>query len=43
MAALDVGDPWDATTDVGPVIDAGARRLLDEHLMAGEKAKRTAG
>ena len=32
MQALKVGDPSDMATDVGPVIDDDAKRLLDEHL-----------
>ena len=32
MEALKVGDPGDLATDVGPVIDEAAKRLLDEHL-----------
>jgi RHH-type proline utilization regulon transcriptional repressor/proline dehydrogenase/delta 1-pyrroline-5-carboxylate dehydrogenase len=32
MEALDVGDPSNRVTDVGPVIDAGAKKLLDEHI-----------
>jgi RHH-type proline utilization regulon transcriptional repressor/proline dehydrogenase/delta 1-pyrroline-5-carboxylate dehydrogenase len=32
MEALTVGNPSDFATDVGPVIDADAKRLLDEHL-----------
>jgi len=32
MEALKVGDPSDLATDVGPVIDEDAKRLLDEHL-----------
>ncbi len=32
MQALTVGDPRDIATDVGPVIDDGAKRLLDDHL-----------
>ena len=32
MRALKVGDPSELTTDVGPVIDDGAKRLLDEHI-----------
>jgi RHH-type proline utilization regulon transcriptional repressor/proline dehydrogenase/delta 1-pyrroline-5-carboxylate dehydrogenase len=32
MEALTVGDPREIKTDVGPVIDEGAKRLLDEHL-----------
>jgi RHH-type proline utilization regulon transcriptional repressor/proline dehydrogenase/delta 1-pyrroline-5-carboxylate dehydrogenase len=32
MEALQVGDPSDLATDVGPVIDEVARKVLDEHL-----------
>ena len=32
MQALTVGDPRDLSTDVGPVIDDGAKGALDEHL-----------
>jgi RHH-type proline utilization regulon transcriptional repressor/proline dehydrogenase/delta 1-pyrroline-5-carboxylate dehydrogenase len=32
MQALKVGDPADLATDVGPVIDAAAKKALDEHL-----------
>jgi RHH-type proline utilization regulon transcriptional repressor/proline dehydrogenase/delta 1-pyrroline-5-carboxylate dehydrogenase len=32
MRALKVGDPRDLATDVGPVIDEGAKRDLDEHI-----------
>jgi RHH-type proline utilization regulon transcriptional repressor/proline dehydrogenase/delta 1-pyrroline-5-carboxylate dehydrogenase len=32
MEALTIGNPGDLATDVGPVIDADAKRLLDEHL-----------
>jgi RHH-type proline utilization regulon transcriptional repressor/proline dehydrogenase/delta 1-pyrroline-5-carboxylate dehydrogenase len=32
MRALKVGDPSELATDVGPVIDKGAKRLLDEHI-----------
>jgi len=32
MEALKVGDPSDLTTDVGPVIDVAAKKVLDEHL-----------
>ena len=32
MRALKVGDPRDLTTDVGPVIDKGAKKALDDHL-----------
>jgi RHH-type proline utilization regulon transcriptional repressor/proline dehydrogenase/delta 1-pyrroline-5-carboxylate dehydrogenase len=32
MDALTIGDPSEITTDVGPVIDAGAKKVLDEHI-----------
>jgi RHH-type proline utilization regulon transcriptional repressor/proline dehydrogenase/delta 1-pyrroline-5-carboxylate dehydrogenase len=32
MEALKVGDPRDLATDVGPVIDKGAKEQLDEHI-----------
>jgi RHH-type proline utilization regulon transcriptional repressor/proline dehydrogenase/delta 1-pyrroline-5-carboxylate dehydrogenase len=32
MQALKVGDPGDLATDVGPVIDADAKKLLDDHI-----------
>jgi RHH-type proline utilization regulon transcriptional repressor/proline dehydrogenase/delta 1-pyrroline-5-carboxylate dehydrogenase len=32
MRALEVGDPRELATDVGPVIDEDAKRLLDEHI-----------
>jgi RHH-type proline utilization regulon transcriptional repressor/proline dehydrogenase/delta 1-pyrroline-5-carboxylate dehydrogenase len=32
MQALTVGDPRELATDVGPVIDGDAKRLLDEHI-----------
>jgi len=32
MEALRVGDPSDLATDVGPVIDQAAKKVLDEHL-----------
>jgi RHH-type proline utilization regulon transcriptional repressor/proline dehydrogenase/delta 1-pyrroline-5-carboxylate dehydrogenase len=37
MQALKVGDPSDLATDVGPVIDMGAKKLLDEHVAWLEK------
>jgi RHH-type proline utilization regulon transcriptional repressor/proline dehydrogenase/delta 1-pyrroline-5-carboxylate dehydrogenase len=41
MQALTVGDPSDLATDVGPVIDGDAKRLLDEHLKwLGKNAKK---
>ena len=32
MEALNVGNPSDLATDVGPVIDEAAKNVLDEHL-----------
>ena len=32
MEALNVGDPSNLSTDVGPVIDEAAKKVLDEHL-----------
>jgi RHH-type proline utilization regulon transcriptional repressor/proline dehydrogenase/delta 1-pyrroline-5-carboxylate dehydrogenase len=32
MEALNIGDPADLSTDVGPVIDADAKKALDDHL-----------
>lgn len=32
MEALKVGNPSDLTTDVGPVIDEAAKKVLDDHL-----------
>jgi RHH-type proline utilization regulon transcriptional repressor/proline dehydrogenase/delta 1-pyrroline-5-carboxylate dehydrogenase len=32
MEALKVGDPSDLSTDVGPVIDEAAKKVLDEHI-----------
>jgi RHH-type proline utilization regulon transcriptional repressor/proline dehydrogenase/delta 1-pyrroline-5-carboxylate dehydrogenase len=32
MEALKIGDPSDLATDLGPVIDKGAKQQLDEHL-----------
>ncbi len=32
MEALKIGDPSDLSTDVGPVIDKGAKKQLDDHI-----------
>ena len=32
MQALNIGDPSDLATDVGPIIDADAKKALDEHV-----------
>src|SRR4029078_6244619 len=37
MEALQVGDPSDIATDVGPVIDADAKKLLDDHVKRLDK------
>ncbi len=38
MAALNMGDPWDLSTDVGPVIDAEAQSSIAAYCEAMEKA-----
>ncbi|MEM7779438.1 MAG: bifunctional proline dehydrogenase/L-glutamate gamma-semialdehyde dehydrogenase PutA [Pseudomonadota bacterium] len=38
--ALTIGDPADLATDVGPVIDAEAQAMLDEHIAQSEAAGR---
>ncbi len=40
MEALNVGDPRDVATDVGPVIDKPAKKVLDDHLEWLEKNAR---
>ncbi|TCO83037.1 L-proline dehydrogenase /delta-1-pyrroline-5-carboxylate dehydrogenase [Plasticicumulans lactativorans] len=40
MAELVVGDPRDLATDVGPVIDAEARAMLDAHAAEMERSAR---
>ncbi|MEO5612899.1 MAG: L-glutamate gamma-semialdehyde dehydrogenase, partial [Sphingomicrobium sp.] len=40
MEALTVGDPRELKTDVGPVIDQDAKRLLDEHILWLDKNAR---
>ena len=43
MQALKIGDPNDIATDVGPVIDAEAKKALDDHLVwLDQNAKRIA-
>ena len=39
-AELKVGDPRDPATDVGPVIDAEAKRALDEHVASMRRSAR---
>ncbi|MEP2953859.1 MAG: bifunctional proline dehydrogenase/L-glutamate gamma-semialdehyde dehydrogenase PutA [Sulfitobacter sp.] len=34
MQALNMGDPWHLSTDVGPVIDAQARKTIVDHIEA---------
>ncbi len=40
MDALTVGDPWDAATDVSPVIDAEAQEGIAAYIAAQERAGR---
>ncbi len=35
MDELTIGNPWDLTTDVGPIIDAPAKARIDAHVAAG--------
>jgi RHH-type proline utilization regulon transcriptional repressor/proline dehydrogenase/delta 1-pyrroline-5-carboxylate dehydrogenase len=42
MEALAVGDPWEPSTDVGPVIDAEAEEGIDGYLDGREVLKRLA-
>ena len=44
MDALSIGDPWRLATDVGPVIDAAAKRSLDAHAerLAAQRLHRVA-
>jgi RHH-type proline utilization regulon transcriptional repressor/proline dehydrogenase/delta 1-pyrroline-5-carboxylate dehydrogenase len=34
MEALNLGDPWNLSTDVGPVIDEAARKTIQDHIDA---------
>jgi RHH-type proline utilization regulon transcriptional repressor/proline dehydrogenase/delta 1-pyrroline-5-carboxylate dehydrogenase len=40
MATLRIGDPWQADTDVGPVIDDEARQAIEDHCERFRKAGR---
>lgn len=40
MAELRIGDPWDLSTDVGPIIDEAARERLAEHCARMEREGR---
>ncbi|MZR29153.1 bifunctional proline dehydrogenase/L-glutamate gamma-semialdehyde dehydrogenase PutA [Sneathiella litorea] len=40
MAELKIGNPWDISVDVGPVIDTDAKKMIEEHCMELEKAGR---
>ena len=33
MQTLEIGDPWEMSTDVGPVIDAAARKKIDDYVL----------
>ncbi|MBN9070002.1 MAG: bifunctional proline dehydrogenase/L-glutamate gamma-semialdehyde dehydrogenase PutA [Rhizobiales bacterium] len=43
MKALNVGDPWRIATDVGPLIDADARKSIGEYCARMEKAGKLIG
>ena len=40
MAELKIGNPWDISVDVGPVIDAEAKSVIDDHCRKLEDAGR---
>jgi RHH-type proline utilization regulon transcriptional repressor/proline dehydrogenase/delta 1-pyrroline-5-carboxylate dehydrogenase len=40
MQALHLGDPWQADTDIGPVIDAEAKAALEKHVTYLERVAR---
>ena len=33
MQTLEIGDPWEMATDVGPVIDVAARKTIDDYVL----------
>ena len=33
METLEIGNPWEMSTDVGPVIDAAARKKIDDYVL----------
>ncbi|WP_436399249.1 bifunctional proline dehydrogenase/L-glutamate gamma-semialdehyde dehydrogenase PutA [Roseobacter sp. S98] len=40
MHALNVGDPWHLSTDLGPVIDDAAHRVIADHIATARAEKR---
>jgi RHH-type proline utilization regulon transcriptional repressor/proline dehydrogenase/delta 1-pyrroline-5-carboxylate dehydrogenase len=36
MDEMRIGDPWDISTDVGPVIDEAARKIILDHIAAAD-------
>jgi len=40
MDELEMGDPWDFTTDVGPVIDVNAQARIEEHIQVARSKGR---
>ena len=40
MEALQMGDPWHLSTDVGPVIDADAQAIIAEHIAVARREGR---
>ncbi len=40
MQALNMGDPWHLSTDVGPVIDQTARKVITDHIEAARSEGR---
>ena len=40
MDELAIGDPWDAATDIGPLIDEESKRRVDAHIQAARTEER---
>ncbi len=40
MDELQIGDPWNVTTDIGPVIDGEAKSMIDKHVRAAKRDNR---
>ncbi|MFT5393916.1 MAG: RHH-type proline utilization regulon transcriptional repressor/proline dehydrogenase [Gammaproteobacteria bacterium] len=40
MDELQLGDPWDFTTDIGPVIDRAAQQKINDHIAQGAREGR---
>jgi len=40
MDELNIGDPWDIATDIGPVIDRDAKAMIDKHVALARRDER---